>query len=379
MDDGRRRGRGRRKDPIPGLPDAVRDAALAAMGGAAPRGTPARRVREATGLTPSALATLGAGPRGRGFAYTLPYGGPFNRDAFLAYLGRDPDNLAEQVSGRTFTRFFPLEGERVLLRLAFGGKSCRVAVDTPLAPARRLALHMRLRRFLSLDQPLEDFYQLVARHPVMGPITRAHHGLRTPQVPSLWEALCWAVIGQQINLAFAYRLRNRFIALGHGRVAPPEPPSGAGEDRALLAFPTPEQVLDIPEEAWRPAQFSRQKSAYLAGLARAFAEGALCEATLEAAPTGEAEAALLAVKGLGPWSVAYGLLRALGRTDALPVGDAGLRAALRHHYGLPSLPDTAAQLELMEPFRPFRGLATSYLWKSLNQLRAEGSNPSPRD
>jgi 3-methyladenine DNA glycosylase/8-oxoguanine DNA glycosylase len=130
-------------------------------------------------------------------------------------------------------------------------------------------------------------------------------------------------------------------------------------------------VLRIPAPAWREAQFSRQKAAYLAGVARAFLDGTLAEETLDAADSDAAHAALLAVRGLGPWSVAYGLLRALGRVDALPVGDAGLRAALRHHYGLQALPDARQQEALMEPFRPFRGLATYYFWKSLEQIRQE--------
>ncbi|MCH8189711.1 MAG: DNA-3-methyladenine glycosylase 2 family protein [Proteobacteria bacterium] len=218
----------------------------------------------------------------------------------------------------------------------------------PLPPEARLALHTALRRFLGLEQPLRAFYRAMEGDAVMGPVIRRNRGLRIPQVPSLWEALCWAVIGQQINLTFAYRLRNRFIALGNGL-------DGAGEgipdaSGGPLPFPTPGQVLTIPDPAWRPAQFSRQKTAYLAGLARAFEEGTLSQSALESAPLEEAEATLRAVKGLGPWSVAYGMLRALGRVDAFPVGDAGLRSALRHHYRLEANPDANAQLEEQAEF-----------------------------
>jgi 3-methyladenine DNA glycosylase/8-oxoguanine DNA glycosylase len=53
------------------------------------------------------------------------------------------------------------------------------------------------------------------------------------------------------------------------------------------------------------------------------------------------------------------------------VGDAGLKTALRHHYRLPGPPDARRQEALMEPFRPYRGLATYYFWKSLDALRQE--------
>ena len=361
-------------------------AALALMAGGSAPEVLIRRLKRALGLTPRGLAELGSAEPGGNGGYAIAYGGSFDSGQILRYLGRDPDNLAERVEGSRYTRFFPLEDGRVLLTLEFASKACRVEFHHAPPPKARLVLHRALRRFLGLEQPLRAFYRALEGDPVMGPVIRRNRGLRIPQVPSLWEALCWAVIGQQINLSFAYRLRNRFIALGNGLS------DGIGQDtgnvgtegEALdasetsdisdisavpLPFPTPAQVLTIPESAWRPAQFSRQKTAYLAGLARAFEEGTLSQPALESAPLEEAEATLRAIKGLGPWSVAYGMLRALGRVDALPVGDAGLRAALRHHYRLEAMPDARAQLELMETFRPYRGLATTYFWRSLAQVR----------
>ncbi len=326
---------------------------------------------------------------GRTGRYRFAYGGPFHVEQTLRYLGRDADNLAERVEGATYRRHFPLGERQVPLRLTLHADGCEVALAddaaTTLDAADKLTLHERLRHFLGLGQPLDAFYRAMRADAVMAPLTRRLRGVRIPQVPSLWEALCWAVIGQQINLAFAYRLRNRFIALGNGHdpatVAPatagrPTADADPGRSRVAgaarpLPFPTPAQVLTIPAPAWREAQFSRQKAAYLTGVARAFVDGALSEAVLGAQPPEAVAETLQAVKGLGPWSVAYGLLRALGRMDALPVGDAGLRSALRHHYALPAPPDRPQQEALMEPFRPYRGLVTYYLWKSLDALRQE--------
>ncbi len=389
---------GRETPPSPHqhLTPELREAALALMAGrpadagwARRAGASApevliRRLKRALGLNPQGLAELGGAEVGRGGGYAIAYGGSFNTGQILRYLGRDPGNLAERVEGSRYTRFFPLDDGEVLLTLDFGPKACRVEFHDAPRPEARLALHPRLRRFLGLEQPLRAFYRALEGDAVMGPVIRRNRGLRIPQVPSLWEALCWAVIGQQINLSFAYRLRNRFIALGNGigdgmgedagngaeATKAVETGEGVPASSAVpLPFPTPAQVLTIPDSAWRPAQFSRQKTAYLAGLARAFEEGTLSQPALESAPLEEAEASLRAVKGLGPWSVAYGMLRALGRVDALPVGDAGLRSALRHHYRLEAMPDARAQLELMETFRPYRGLATTYFWRSLDQVR----------
>jgi 3-methyladenine DNA glycosylase/8-oxoguanine DNA glycosylase len=293
--------------------------------------------------------------------YRMDYNGPFHLEQTLAYLGRDPENLAEQVQGSAYTRWFPVHGRSVPVTLTLGESACTVTAPRPARPEDALALHLMIRRCLGLDQPLAAFYRRARAHRVFAPLVVALRGVRIPQLPSLWEALCWAVVGQQINLAFAYRLRNRLIALGNGL-----DPATAARVESPLPFPSPGQVARLTPEALRQAQFSRQKADYVLSLARAFADGALDEAALCAMAPEEAERALLAQRGLGPWSAAYALMRGLGHPDALPVGDTGLRTALQRQFRLRSPPDPKRQAQLMEPLRPYRSLATYYLWKSLN-------------
>jgi 3-methyladenine DNA glycosylase/8-oxoguanine DNA glycosylase len=374
------------------------------------RGEPAGRAARGAGypdveiFTRDCLRELHAMPdalrrwaeRGR---YRIVYGGPFHLDQTLGYLSRDPHNLAEHVHGRRYSRWFPLSGStaHTAVSLHLGALDCTVEARRPRSAERALELHLRLVRFLGLRQPLADFYRTAGKHPVMGPLVRRFPGVRIPQLPTLWEALCWAVIGQQINLAFAYRLRNRFIAIAHG-VALPDPrnadpsPTGGAVAAMLppivslpLAFPSPEQALALTPEDLLAQQFSRQKARYILGLAAACRDGEL--SALERgvfthpAPTSSARAprqhvppshdwaaieeTLLAQAGLGPWSAAYAMMRGLGYLDGLPVGDSGLRSALQREFKLKHPPTIAEQERLMEPFRPYRSLATYYLWKSL--------------
>jgi 3-methyladenine DNA glycosylase/8-oxoguanine DNA glycosylase len=304
-------------------------------------------------VTPNALRAWKA--RGR---YRIDYGGPFHLEQTLGYLGRDPANLSERIAGSSFTRFFPSSSGPVLVTLKLGRESCLIVARPPRSAARALELHRRIVRFLGLKQPIGEFYRAAAKHPVMARLIRQFPGVRIPQLPSLWEALCWAVIGQQINLAFAYRLRNRLIAVAHG-----VDPNGSVGDP--LPFPAPEQVLKLSAEDLLAQQFSRQKARYVLGLAAACHNGDL--AGLEAGDHDweSVESLLLAQTGLGPWSTAYAMMRGLGYLDGLPVGDTGLRTALQRTFSLSTPPTIADQERLMEPFRPFRSLATYYLWKSL--------------
>ena len=302
-------------------------------------------------------------------AYTLRYGGPFRVEETLRYLARDPNNHAEQVQGSIYTRHFRLDGAERLVRLEIAEEGARAAMHPPgpATPDQWAPLHTLLTRQLGLGQPLAEFYGAVAERSVLAPWLERLHGLRVPLVPTVWEGLCWAVVGQQINLAFAYKLRNALITLGNGlpwdgtNRRPPEP----------LPFPNPQQVLAIADDAWRPAQYSARKSEYLRVIARAFDEGQLSEEGLRAMDGDTLTETLSALKGVGPWTVNYVRLRSLGDMDALPAGDAGLKNALHRLHGLTAPPGPEEQTRLMEEFRPYRGLATYYLWKILNADRQD--------
>jgi 3-methyladenine DNA glycosylase/8-oxoguanine DNA glycosylase len=275
----------------------------------------------------------------------------------LRYLGRDPHNQAEVVQGRRYSRFITLDKRPLPVTLTLAARTCTLEFPARLRAGEILRLIDTTGHMLGLRQPVAAFQRTAEQHDVLRPIVQAMPGVRMIQTPNLWEALSWAIIGQQINLAFAYKLRNRLIFLGNGHDAPAPRP---------LPFPTPGQVLGLTPDALKQAQFSRQKIAYLLELARQFETDGLAALSLDTAAPEEIEARLLSIKGLGRWSVAYGMMRGLGHLDALPVGDAGLRQALRARFNLEAVPDPETQERLMAPFRPYRGLATYYLWKSLD-------------
>ena len=318
----------------------------------------ARQFRAAWYCTPEQLAELGAGR-----PYRIDYGGPFQVQAFLAYLARDPDNLAERIEGAQYQRQVGVPERPVPVKIAFNAAGVVVTPGERLAPAAAWELHQRLVSLLGLKQPVEPFEAAYREHPLLGRLIATNHGLHIPQLPGVFEALCWAVIGQQINLAFAYRLRNRLIALGNGLALDGalSLPVVAGP----LAFPTPEAVLGLDVDQLRAAQFSRQKAAYLLGVARAFAEGVIEEPRLRAMDDATCTETLLRLKGLGPWSVAYVNMRGLGRMDELPINDSGLRKAIQERFELPGPPDAASQQKLLEPFRPYRSLVCYHLWRAL--------------
>ena len=128
--------------------------------------------------------------------------------------------------------------------------------------------------------------------------------------------------------------------------------------------PRPQEILAASTRALRGAGLSRQKIAYMRDLAARAVDG-LPLRGLSRRPDEEVIEALCAVKGIGRWTAEMFLIFRLGRFDVLPVDDYGLRKAVQRAYGLKGLPEARWLQGRGEAWRPYRTVATWYLWRSL--------------
>jgi DNA-3-methyladenine glycosylase II len=127
---------------------------------------------------------------------------------------------------------------------------------------------------------------------------------------------------------------------------------------------TPAGVLSVGEERLRQAGLSGSKVRALIDLATRAQEGVLSLERLPELLDDEIVAHLVAVRGIGSWTAQMFLIFCLGRLDILPVDDLGLRAGVQELYGLAELPGRAELRERGEPWKPYRSIATWYLWRS---------------
>src|SRR5205085_9626269 len=169
---------------------------------------------------------------------------------------------------------------------------------------------------------------------------------RRPEEP--YGALLRSIVGQQLSTYAARANWERVLALFDGEV------------------PTPAQLLDIAPEKLREAGNSRPKIGFMRSLAEHVLNGELELDRLDELSDEEISAELTAVKGLGQWSADMFLIVHLGRPDVLPVGDLGIRRAAETAYGLRKLPSPDRLKRLARPWRPYRSLASLYLWRSLD-------------
>lgn len=137
-------------------------------------------------------------------------------------------------------------------------------------------------------------------------------------------------------------------------------------------FPTPARPLKTPAEKLRSAGLSGKKTEYIHDLARRVHAGSIDLAALASMADGQVVEKLTEVKGIGRWTAEMFLIFCLGRPDVLPVGDLGLRRAMQKLYRLRSLPEPEKMERIAEPWRPYRSVATWYLWKSLDKFKTIG-------
>ena len=183
--------------------------------------------------------------------------------------------------------------------------------------------------------------------PVMARIIRQVGPFRIRVNRRRFQALARAIIFQQLAGSAATAIYLRFVALFPGR-----------------SFPTPAQVLAVPDDELRRAGLSRQKALYLRDLATHVANKSLNFHRFAAMSDDEVIADLTRVKGIGRWTAEMFLMFNLGRSDVLPLGDLGLRIAARQAYQLADLPSKRELEQIGECWRPFRSVASWYLWQS---------------
>ncbi|HVS52619.1 MAG TPA: Ada metal-binding domain-containing protein [Opitutaceae bacterium] len=298
--------------------------------------------RRLNGLTPGAYRDL---PSTRRFAIALPENYPLGY--LRRALSRDSQSVTEKLEGARYTAAIRLGGEPSLLRLEISPR--RIAVEISAGSA--IEAHAIVVGLLGLDQDAAAFARL-AKKLGLARLVAGRTGLRISQTPTVFDGLLWAIIGQQINFPFACALKRRLIEragtpLAEGLFAPPAP--------AAVAALAPADLL--------PLQFSRQKADYVIATARLVAQGTLDLAALRALSATRAERTLLAIRGLGPWSVNYLMMRALGFPDCVPLGDTGVTSGLQALLELEERPDLDATRRLMAIFSPHRSLATAHLWQ----------------
>jgi AraC family transcriptional regulator of adaptative response / DNA-3-methyladenine glycosylase II len=296
----------------------------------------------------------------------LPFRAPFDGPALVAFLAaRAVPGIEEVVDDRTYRRTLRLPRAAGIVEVqvpAGDGDERHVLATLHLSDLRDLAAAVeRTRRMLDFDADPVAVADALGDDPLLAPLVRRSPGRRVPGTVDGAELAVRAVLGQQVSVSGARTLAGRLVAaIGE--------PLGLPDAGSLThLFPEPAAIVDDDLDAVGMPE-SRKRA--LRSLAAALRDGLLLD---PGADREEVHAQLLALPGIGPWTVSYVSMRALADPDVFLPTDLGVRRALEA-LGVPG--DPAAAASCAEPWRPWRAYALQHLWASLADARGSAVDPA---
>ncbi|MBP8132777.1 MAG: DNA-3-methyladenine glycosylase 2 [Zoogloea sp.] len=286
-------------------------------------------------------------------ACSVPLPPDFRPDDVRAFHARDTQQLAERVGPDRIAKGLVWNGHPASLEIVFrpGHADACLAIDGP-CDGVATTLEDLVRHLLGLTQPVESFETAHRAHALLGPLIARHPGLRVPQAATPFEALTWAVTGQQISVHAALALRRRLIGV-----------AGITHSDGLACYPDAFALVRLNAPQLHTAGFSHSKAQTLLDLARLVIDGHLpLDAWRDGTPADEIRNHLLAVRGIGPWTVNYTLLRGFAHLDGSLHGDAAVRRKLQSLLGQTERLTADEAETWLTPFSPWRALVAAHLW-----------------
>ncbi|MDQ6661218.1 MAG: helix-turn-helix domain-containing protein [Chloroflexota bacterium] len=316
-------------------------------------------MQDAFGCAPSEFRRRAqAGDAGGGsLTLRLQYRPPFDAEFLLAFLERRAVPGIEEVGNGRYRRTIALPRSKGIIEIEPMAGSNHLLLRLHLNDLSDISLLVqRCRQMFDLDADPAAIADVLTTDPILAPLVSARPGLRVPGAVNGFEMAVRAILGQQVSVSGARTLAARLVK-AHGE------PLATPDGTLTHMFPSPEVVAQADLGG---LGLTQGRITAIRSLAASVATGTLY--LDRGADREQTMTKLLELPGVGPWTVSYIAMRALGDPDALPVTDLGLRQALQQR-GLAT--DQRSIHKHAEAWRPWRSYATLHLWRSLSDSLEE--------
>jgi len=282
----------------------------------------------------------------------------FSYELALTFLKRSPRELLHKIIDDRIEKAIRINGAVIIFSIRFDKDELLVEfLNTKVTVAQATEVVKYIREWLDLDTDLKPFYAMCQKDKLLKGLVKNFYGYRIVGQPDLFESIVWAVLGQQINVQFAYTLKQKFVER-YGEAL-------TLKEETYYLFPAAAVVAQLTEEQLLALQFSRQKAAYTINIAKAFAEGIVSKEKLVGLSLKQAKDLLMEIKGIGNWTANYALMKTFRHTDAFPLEDAGIHNAIKNLKKLTKKPSLEEVKRVYKKYKGWEAYATLYLWKSL--------------
>ncbi|RLQ94296.1 DNA-3-methyladenine glycosylase family protein [Falsibacillus albus] len=289
----------------------------------------------------------------------IPIPDEFDFSECLVFLGRSDKEVLHHIEGDVLYKAIKMGENRYLVKLNMDDRGMIVEfVDRTPNEGDRASIISFVHELFDLDKDLSGFYRMMKEDPILRSISGSYDGLRIIGMPDLFEALTWAVMGQQINLNFAYTLKQSFVEAYGDKLE--------FNGRTYWIYPSYERIAGLDVEDLRMHQFTIRKAEYIIGLAKAMNEGIISKERLkELNGYQQIHKALTALRGVGAWTADYVMMKCLLHPEAFPIADVGLHNAIKQQLKMDRKP-TVEEIKIWtQNWRGWQAYAVFYLWRSL--------------
>lgn len=275
------------------------------------------------------------------------------------FLNRNYDDCMHTISDTEIKKAIVVNNATFLLRITEQNNHLEIEILQGDTSARsKNAITAYITEWFDLGRDIEPFYKLLRKNKSLAYMCDDFNGLRLLSIPDLFEALCWSVIGQQINLTFAYKLKRRLVARYGTKLF--------FEEQDYHIFPAHEILAAANKEDLMAMQFSEKKTEYIIGIAKAFSAGVLNKEVIAALPDISAkQKALTDMKGIGTWTANYVLMKTMRVQESIPHGDIGLLQALQQHKIIKERTETDKIDRFFKKYKGWESYLVFYFWRSL--------------
>ncbi|WP_407330358.1 DNA-3-methyladenine glycosylase family protein [Enterovibrio sp. 27052020O] len=275
----------------------------------------------------------------------------FRHSDFLAFHKRDKTELAEKVEGNLIRKGMLIDGTPCCLSLSLNKDTGTLQIDADSAThsLAQETLSALLTHMLGLNQDIDTFEAHYQTHPQISRLLKHHSGLRIPQTTTPFEAITWAITGQLISVEAAVSIRRRLIES-----------TGQAHSSGIWCSPDARTLANTEIETYRRCGFSNSKATTIQRVAQMLVNSEL-DLSLTADPH-TVSRDLLAIKGVGPWTVSYTLLRGFSWLDGSLHGDVAVRRNLQRLLNSEEKPSEKETQVWLNAFSPWRALVAAHLW-----------------
>lgn len=283
----------------------------------------------------------------------------FDYEQCLAYFKRDENEVLFEVVDQKIYRAVKIEDIKLLLCISYDRNYLIVEIlnGISVTPEKVERLVAFIEEWFDFSADLSSFYQYGRKNEILRPLINELYGLRLIRIPDFFEAISWGIIGQQINLTFAYQLKKRLVEHFGDKIT--------FENKDYYIHPTVDVISKVSVKELMDLKFSRRKAEYLIDIAKRMHSKMLSkEMLLKMKGEKEVEKALVNIRGIGPWTAHYVMMRSLGIKNAFPIGDVGLQNALKNILNLEQKPTKEQMVKLNEGWELWSSYATFYIWRA---------------